>query len=370
MTKKITELEQEEIIDVLHKYLSRTNLLLKEEQRKVADEKMMLILKDGLIQELLEKYRNDGNKGENYFDENKALEEIEFIILKFYYAIYNDNVEIYRKFLNDKISLGPSIYENRLYLLNKELTNIFKNDKEYFEFIRVFNPSIQRFYTSIGNKDTKERDEYIDAFVNIIKKDKRYLFRKKNDQPQIYLDLLTGRNIKVFGEDFLKNATYKQKEIINSFNYKMSDENLEKIKFLIKKYPNYQLVCSLNEKFIESFTIDEIGNMPPNQTMILNKAAQEGIISQALEIFKIKPDFNCPEKMVNEMAFSEIPADTLVLLSDSAKRDISKITKKEGYRKSVNKIINKDLNNLREVIKKKLNARKEKKAKEKPARKK
>ena len=365
MSKKLTELDHEELLDNLHKYLAKTHIVLKDDKRKVADEKMTLILKDGLIQELLEKYKNDGKKIDNNIEESKALEEIEFIILKFYYAIYNDNVDLYRKFLNDKISLGPSIYENRLYLLNKELTNIFKSDKEYFEFIRVFNPAIRRFYLSIGNKDTQERDEYIEAFVNIIKKDKRYLYRKKNDQPQIYLDLLTGRNIKVFGEDFLKNATYKQKEIINSFNYKMSDENLEKIKFLIKKYPNYKLVCSLNQKFIESFTIDEIANMPANQTIILNKAAKEGIVSQVMEVFKIKPDFNCPEKMINELAFTEIPAETMILLSDNAKKEISKLAKTEGYRKNVNRIIYKDLHKLRDVIKKKIFNKKENKTKSK-----
>lgn len=363
MAKKLTELKPEEILDILHTYITKTGLVLKEDKMKIADEKMTLVLNDGLIQELLEKYKKDGNKLDNNLDEKKAYTEIELIILKFYYAIYNDNVELYKKMLNDKISLGTSVSENRLYLLNKELTDMFKNDKEYLDFIRVFDPSIRRFYSSIGNKDTKERDNNITAFANIIKKDKRYLYRKKNDHPPIYLDLLTARNIKVFEEDFLKNATYKQKEVINSFNYKISDVNLEKIKYMIKKYPNYEIVCPLSEKFIESFTIDEIANMPTNQTILLNKAVEEGVVPQLMEVFKIKPEFKCPEKMISELAFQEIPADTMVLLSDNAKKEISKLTKNDGYRRNVNRIINKDLHNLKDIIKKKLFTKKENKGK-------
>lgn len=365
MTKKLTELEPKEIIDNLHMYVSRTGQVLKDKQREVADEKMTLVLNDGLISELLEKYQKDGNKIENNIDEKKALEEIEFVLLKFYYAIYNDNVELYRKFLNNKISLGTSIYDNRLYLLNKELTDIFKTSKDYFDFIKVFNPAIKRFYASIGNKDTEERDEFIKSFTNIIKSDKRYLFRKKNDNPPIYMNVLTARNIKVFGEDLLKNATYKQKEVINSFNYKIDETRLEKIKFLIKKYPNYVINCDLCDEFIGAFKIDEIAAMPQNQTVILNKAAQLGIVPQALEIFKLNPNFTCPEKMINEQAFNEISADTMVMLSENAKKEISKVKQNEDYRRNVNKIINRDLRNLKDRIKKKLFKRKENKPKRK-----
>ena len=308
----------------------------------------------------------------------KALEEIELIILKFYYAIYNDNVDIYKKFLNEKVSLGTSIYDNKLYLLNKELTNIFKTKKDYFDFIKICNPAIRKFYISIGNKDTRTRDGYINSFANIIKSDKRYLNRKKSDNPPIYLNLLNARNLKVFGEDFLKNATYKQKEVINSFNYKISDELLEKVKFLIKKYPNYVIKCELCEEFLRSFTIDEIASMPTNQTIILNRAAKVGIVPQVMEVFKIKTDFNCPEKMINEKAFEEIPADTMIQLSDNAKKEISKLKVNSDYRKNVNKIINKDLNSIKEVIKRKIvskkptkkEVKKENKKENKPKRKK
>ena len=368
MAKKLTELEPKEILDNLHMYISKTGLVLKEDKRKLADEKMTLILNDGLISELLEKHKADFKKQNKNSDpdEKKAFEEIELVLLKFYYAIYNDNVDLYRKFLNEKVSLGTSVFDNKLYLLNKELSNIFKNHKEYFDFIKVCNPAIRRFYASIGNKDTQRRDEYIEAFSKIIKSDKRYLYRKKSDQPPIYMNLLIARNIKVFGDDFLKNATYKQKEVINSFNYKISDELLEKVKFLIKKYPNYVIKCELCEEFLSQFKIDEIASMPTNQTLLLNRAAKVGIVPQVLEVFKIKQDFTCPEKMINEKAFSEIPADTMVLLSDNAKKDISKLKINEDYRKNVNKIVNKDLHNLKDIIKKKLANRQKKEKKQKP----
>ena len=368
MAKKLTELEPKEILDNLHMYISKTGLVLKEDKRKLADEKMTLILNDGLISELLEKHKADFKKQNKNSDpdEKKAFEEIELVLLKFYYAIYNDNVDLYRKFLNEKVSLGTSVFDNKLYLLNKELSNIFKNHKEYFDFIKVCNPAIRRFYASIGNKDTQRRDEYIESFTKIIKSDKRYLYRKKSDQPPIYMNLLIARNIKVFGDDFLKNATYKQKEVINSFNYKISDELLEKVKFLIKKYPNYVIKCELCEEFLSQFKIDEIASMPTNQTLLLNRAAKVGIVPQVLEVFKIKQDFTCPEKMINEKAFSEIPADTMVLLSDNAKKDISKLKINEDYRKNVNKIVNKDLHNLKDIIKKKLANRQKKEKKQKP----
>ena len=71
MTKKLTELEPKEILDNLHMYVSRTGQVLKEEQRKIADEKMTLVLNDGLISELLEKYEKDGKKIENNLEEKK-----------------------------------------------------------------------------------------------------------------------------------------------------------------------------------------------------------------------------------------------------------------------------------------------------------
>ena len=132
MYKKLTEKDPKEIIDDLHMYISRTGLVLKEEQRKVADEKMTLVLNDGLISELLEKQEKDNKKTNNNIDEKKSFEEIEFVLLKFYYAIYNDNIDLYRKFLNEKVSLGTSIYDNKIHLLNKELSDMFKNHREYF----------------------------------------------------------------------------------------------------------------------------------------------------------------------------------------------------------------------------------------------
>ena len=360
MRKALNELELEEIIERLHIYISRNGLVLKKDQKKVADDKMLLILKDGLIQELLEKYKKDGHKIDNNLDEKKAYKEIEFIILKFYYAIYNDNVELYRKFLNNKVSLGDTVYDNKIYLLNKELSDAFKNDKEYFDFIKVFNPSIKRFYASIGNKDTKTRDSYIESFINIIKSDKRYLFRKKNSTPPIYLDLLNSRNIKIFGEELLKNATFKQKEVINFSHSKVSDVNLEKVKFLIKKYPNYVMVCEFEDEFLNSFTIDEIGNMPHNQTIILNKAAKEKMVPQVLDVFKLKPTFDCPIKMIRKEIFDEIPADTMILLSDNAKKEICKV-KEDGFRKNINRIVNRDLHSLKDIIKNKIENRKTKK---------
>ena len=114
--------------------------------------------------------------------------------------------------------------------------------------------------------------------------------------------------------------------------------------------------------------------MPTNQTIILNRAAKVGIVPQVMEVFKIKTDFNCPEKMINEKAFEEIPADTMIQLSDNAKKEISKLKVNSDYRKNVNKIINKDLNSIKEVIKRKIVSKKptkkETKKENKPKRKK
>ena len=73
MAKKLTELEPEEILNDLHNYVSKSGLVLKEDQRKIADDKMTLILNDGLISELLEKYKKDGNKIETNLDEKKSI---------------------------------------------------------------------------------------------------------------------------------------------------------------------------------------------------------------------------------------------------------------------------------------------------------
>lgn len=341
--KKINELEEKKIIDELHNTLINSNIVLKEEPRKLADEKMTKILEDGLIQELLEKYKKDQTKKKKTFDENKAFEEIEFIILKFYYAIYNNNVDLYGKIANDKISLGKSMEDNKLYLLNKELTSIFKNDKEYYDFIKKYDPAIKRFYVSIGNKDTELRDKRIKTFTNIIKKDNNYLGRKSKDTPPIYMNLLTERNIRVFGEDFLKNATYRQKEVINSINYKMLDEDLEKVKYLIKKYPNYEIKTKLTDKYLNSFTIDEIATMNGKHTIMFTKAAEEGIIPQLMEVLKINEKFECPSSMINEPVFTLLDSETISMLSDNAKVQISKLQKMDTIGKDIRKIVNKDL---------------------------
>lgn len=350
--KKLNELEEKEIIEGLHNSLSNSNIVLKEEPRKLADEKMTKILEDGLIQELLEKYKKDKTKKKKPIDENKAFEEIEFIILKFYYAIYNNNVELYRKFATDKVSLGESIENNKLYLLNKELTDIFKNNKEYYDFIKKYDPAIKRFYVSIGNKDTELRDKRIKTFTNIIKKDKNYLGRKTKDHPPIYMNLLTERNIRVFGEDFLKNVTYRQKEVINSINYKMADEDLEKVKYLIKKYPNYEIKTKLTAKYLNSFTIDEIANMSEKHTIMFTKAAEEGIIPQLMEVIKINEKFECPPGMINEPIFTLLDSETISMLSDSAKVQLSKLKKMDTIAKDIRKIVNKDIKKKTTIKKK------------------
>lgn len=357
MTTKITELKHEEILDRLHTYVTQTGNVLKDDKRELADQKMIKILEDGLIQELMNKKKDEDKIKDNFID-SSVYDEIEFVLLKFYYAIYNDNVELYKKIVDKNISLGKSVYENRLYLLNKELRDIFKNDKEYFEFISINNPAIKRFYSSIGNQDSEERDGYIESFCKIIKGDKRYLSRKKNEYPGIFMNVLTDRNLRVFGEEFLKNATNKQKEVINTFIYNISDEDLVKVGELIKKYPQYKVHCKLETEFIREFTIDELGEMNLRQTIIYNKAAKQGILPLLKEAIKLKPNFDCPDHFIDKDVFETIPVDTIVLLSYNAMTDITKVKHNERYKKNVNKIVRKDLYKLKDIVKKKLEKKK------------
>lgn len=344
MKKTIANLTNDEILDNMHLILQRNNLPLKEDKMKIADEKMKKILEDGMINELLSKEEFDKKTiARSSLDRDRIYKRIEFILLKYYYAIYNDTVDLYQKYTEMNIPLGDSEYSNKLYLLNSELRNAFKTEKEYFDFVSKYDGAIRRFYYSLENKDSEERDKQIESFINIIKSDRRYFDRKKGEENRIFRNLITKRNLEQFGEDFLKNATYKQKQVIESLVYNLKPENFQKIKEIIKLNPNYEVIVAFKNEFLESFTVEEIVCMEENVAKMFACAVDEECLKDLIELLKLNPDFRCPNKMINKTVFQTLDIYTLSELSTEAKHAICSLKKGETYKKDIIKIAKKDL---------------------------
>lgn len=251
--------------------------------------------------------------------------QVQPIVVK-YFAMIQDNMEV-----KDKLDeAGYHFYgpDSRIYLfaLDKQFTSKF-DKQEYADFMVEQSNIAYRFYDSLRFLDDDEKDKYISDFAEIIHHDPntaRYLNKRENGY-NTYNGLLTLRNLRCFGKDFLMNATNEQKAAIDSIYFRLEDNHMTKLKQLLEEYPHTRFNIELRDVVLDNFTIDEIANMSLKDANLYDLAIRHGVLDKMKDVLKINPDFNCPDKFVRIEIFRAMNASTIANLTDVGIEEICNI---------------------------------------------
>ena len=207
----------------------------------------------------------------------------------------------------------------------------------------------RKFHHSLSFIPEEEINSVVDDFVEIIKKAPRILkYHDAEDNYDRHNNLLTAKNIQIYGKDFLINSNNNQRRIINSINESLSDAQLNKLKYILINYPDFVPKIELSSKLFNMFDIYEIIGMSEKDARLYTVAFERGLETRIRRILLLDENFDCSDKFIQEEIFRVLDDETIISLTDEAKWEISemKIPKMNNVLimpiKNINKIVAKD----------------------------
>ena len=301
MEQKYLDVLSKNILNEVKDNIKHNNIYLEEEEEKEIDKKMLEIIKSIIL-----------NDKENIFEkedlEKDKKKEINSNIMpslmQYYMALYNDNLDLLHKLLDEKFSFGNYQYgKMKLFVLDKKISSKFSLD-EYVILLENNLKLFEKFYYSLNrNRNNKEIDlnEIIEKFSNIIKKDNNIAVSKESIDGRCD-ELLTVDTLINFTEEEILNLNDKQKYILNNFRDE-KDETTKLMLNLVKNH-NYSKQLIFWHKFCKFFTEEEILNLSNQDIELIQKIfnyhyayenfeqLEELAINKFKQIKKINPDFN------------------------------------------------------------------------------
>lgn len=329
MEEKYLDVLSKNILNEVKDNIKRNNIYLEKEKESEIDKKMLEIIKSIVL-----------NDKENIFEKNEDEEDkkkeinanIMPSLMQYYMAIYNDNLDLLHKLLDEQFHFGNYKYsEMDLFVLDKKISSKFESD-EYIKLLKKNLELFKGFYYSLKrHKDNKEIDlnQIIDKFSNIIKKDNDIAVSKeayKNRCDRLLtVDLLTN-----FTEDEILNLNDNQKDILNGFEDRQ-DKETKLILNLIKKH-NYSKHLIFWSRFSKFFTEEEILNLSNEDINLIKNLftcnyeyddpneLEEIAVNKFKQIKKINPDFNIN---LDCFAYSALSIDQLMAMTESCAERIN-----------------------------------------------
>lgn len=237
------------------------------------------------------------------------------IALKFYATIEN-NLKMLDKLKQAGYIFYTSGTKINLYALDKSFSSKFRED-EYINLMTKNESVARRFYHSLVFESEEARDWLTLDFANIMHRNPNVTkSSRKNDDYNTYNNILTSRNIRFFGKDFLINLTEQQKITLDSLNIRLDDKHLSKVKELLIKYPNQVFHIAIRGDVLDKFSIDEIGTMSVKDAALYEFAMQIDQLDKMKEVLRINPNFDCMHKFVRYEIFKTLDASTIAGLTD------------------------------------------------------
>ncbi len=316
----------------------KIDLLIKEELDKMYDAKMS-------NPKTKDKYYvvNSGISS----DERKELKKL----VLYYYAIYNDNLDLLKKLVDENFKFEDSSGNLHLYALDRNFTKYF-NEDELVSILKCSGAECKSFYNKLMNVESKkinytnrkelleeyeklrnkllfsnlsnteriyinnrleeilpkinievfykyddsERDKIMSDFVSLMRINPM-ISKKKNQYIDefSYRNLVTPSNLEILGVDTLLNLSDYQKDMINR-NYDGRDSySVIRMKELIDKNPDFYTRLTLNDEILNNLTNDEIINLTPEMEEIFEKAALTHNVSRIKGL--VKKEFCLEENM-------------------------------------------------------------------------
>ena len=346
----------------------KIDLLIKEELDKMYDAKMS-------NPKTKDKYYvvNSGISS----DERKELKKL----VLYYYAIYNDNLDLLKKLVDEKFKFEDSSGNLHLYALDRNFTKYF-NEDELVSILKCSGAECKSFYNKLMNVESKKinytnRKELLEEyeklrnkllFSNLSNTERIYInnrleeilpkinievFYKYDDSerdkimsdyvslmrinPMIskkknqyidefsYRNLVTPSNLEILGVDTLLNLSDYQKDMINR-NYDGRDSySVIRMKELIDKNPDFYTRLTLNDEILNNLTNDEIINLTPEMEEIFEKAALTHNVSRIKGL--VKKEFCLEENMdfIDNDFLEALSDDEIIKISLKARTKIRDI---------------------------------------------
>lgn len=307
----------------------KIDLLIKEELDKMYDAKMS----------------NPKTKDKYYVvnggissDERKELKKL----VLYYYAIYNDNLDLLKKLVDENFKFEDNNGNLNLYALDRNFTKYF-NEDELVSILKCSGAECKSFYNKLMNVESKkinypnrkelleeyeklrnkllfgnlsedervsiksrleeiasqinievfykydegERDKIMSDFVSLMRINPMISKRKNQYEDEFsYRNLVTPSNLEILGVDTLLSLSDYQKDMINR-NYNARDSYaVIRMKELIDKAPDFYTRLTLNDEILNNLTNDEIINLTPEMEEIFEKAALTHNVSRIKGLVK------------------------------------------------------------------------------------
>lgn len=295
-------------------------VVIEGEQEIITDKKMRRVL-EILIENHYILMCNDG----------KIEEAVMRSLIQYYVAIYNDNVKLLNKLLDNNFNFGRfKYYEMNLFILDKRITDRIEEDK-LLEIMNGNTELMRNFYRNLYvNRNNKEvnAEEMIEKVCTILKQNKDIVSKKDSyflSGPREYfftIDLL-----KNFSSEEIINFTEGQKEVLNQF-YDRKDKGTNVKLELIKKY-NYSKNLIFWDQYDEYFTTNEILKLSEDDIRLYNgifsdlgyfKLDVGKIIKTIKEIKEVNPQFNY---RMSGIIYKALSKEQIMALSPEGVEDVN-----------------------------------------------
>ena len=308
-----------EVLDTIHKTLRIHNYRLTEEEIERADQEILPFLEVKILPNLEEVKVHVA--GGTLPIQPKILNPL---VLR-YYAMAQGTLELFHHLENHQFHFEKFGRGIPFYIFDKTLVSQF-SEKEYFLYLERGAGAIKRFMDSIRMDDFQTRERFICDFAEMIRKDPKILdIGRPNSEDEPTYNLLTKKNLELFGKDFFPQSTHHQRVIINSMYGRFEQEEADKLKELFQKYPNYHPTLPFRADFLKYFSVDELAHMSSKDEALYSVAMRTDCVSRMKEILAIDPDFHCPDRFIRPEILRVLDNETILELTAQGKEDISNI---------------------------------------------
>lgn len=313
MDEQFLNILSKSILTKAKESIRKNMIILEGQQEQNADKKVLEVIKSIV-----------NSKKENI--ENKLSTHLMNSLILQYTAIYNDNLELLDELLNNNFDWRLTfdyMASKKLFVLDKRITRNFEIN-EYIKILENSLKTIYYFYKSLYNQRNNNeinKDEIINKFCNIIKKQYNSINQRKKENEINYLNTTTLIN---FTEEEIINLTETQKKMLHKT--KNDIPNREIIVKLIKNY-NFSKDIGYYSQFEKYFTLEEISNLTDTDieqyTIVLDYRTRKYENSEHLEknaINKIKeikrehPNFYY---VLDAMAYDVLTTKQILSLSEN-----------------------------------------------------
>lgn len=289
MEKDYVDILCKNILNAVKDKIRYNNIILEKDKELEMDKKMLEIIQSIVLY----------NKN-NFIEQKSKIKDwkkeisptVLTSLVHYYVALYNDNLELLHKLLEDGIKIGTfKDSKINLFMLEKRFSSQF----DYNEYKIALNNHMnlfEKFYYILNNNKI-DQNKLIEKFCNLIK---MYMnANKKEDERLLTIELLTNLT-----ENEILNLTDNQKQNLlwNSYN----SEDIKKMIFDLIKKDNFSKVVVFWDFFTKYFTREEFLNLTQEEIDLYENLYASGanfeieelneFINRLKELKRINPNFN------------------------------------------------------------------------------